>query len=71
MTDHGGRVRDAGVEDGPARSDAAARRQARFGALPGRVQPADMVGLVETDVARDLPDTGMSREQRDALLGGG
>ncbi|WP_327009450.1 hypothetical protein OHA72_20730 [Dactylosporangium sp. NBC_01737] len=51
--------------------DLAFLRHVRFGELPGRVRPADMVELVETDPRRDWPDTGPSREQNDAHWGGG
>lgn len=51
--------------------DLAFLRHARFGELPGRVRPADMVELVETDPRRDWPDTGPSREQSEAHWGGG
>jgi hypothetical protein len=51
--------------------DLAFLRHARFGELPPRVRPADMVELVETDPRRDWPDAGPSREQINALLDGG
>jgi hypothetical protein len=36
-------------------------RHVRFGELPARVRPEDMVETQETDVRRDLPD-GTTRE---------
>jgi hypothetical protein len=51
--------------------DLAFLRHARFGELPARVRPVDMVELVETDPRRDWPDTGPSREQNEAHWGGG
>lgn len=52
-------------------SEMAFLRHARFGELPARVRPADMVELVETDARRDWPDTGPSREQSDVHWSGG
>ncbi|GAB3857638.1 hypothetical protein ACFPIJ_18335 [Dactylosporangium cerinum] len=45
-------------------------RHARFGELPARVRPADMIELVETDPRRDWPD-GPSREQMNAYWASG
>ncbi|MET7418397.1 hypothetical protein [Dactylosporangium sp. NPDC005555] len=46
-------------------------RHVRFGELPARVRPSDMVELAETDPRRDWPDSGPSREQTDAQRAGG
>jgi hypothetical protein len=44
-------------------------RHARFGELPPRVLPEDMVETQETEPRRDLPDD-TSREQMQLRLGG-
>jgi hypothetical protein len=46
-------------------------RHVRFGELPARVRPSDMVELVETDQRPDWPDAAPSRAQTEAQMGGG
>lgn len=46
-------------------------RHARFGELPPRVRPADLIGLIETEPRRDWPYEGLSRDQSDILRSGG
>jgi hypothetical protein len=47
-------------------------RHARFGELPPRVGPEDMVELVETDARRDVPETlGDPDVWRSLRIGGG
>jgi hypothetical protein len=46
-------------------------RHARFGELPPRIKPEDMVELVETDRRRDVPETlGDPDVWRDLRIGG-
>jgi hypothetical protein len=51
--------------------DLAFLRHARFGELPARVRPADMVEMAETEPRRDWPDTAPSREQSEVQGAGG
>jgi hypothetical protein len=46
-------------------------RHARFGELPPRVRPEDLVELVETDARRDVPETLGDPDERRLWLGGG
>ncbi|MEU4557898.1 hypothetical protein AB0F72_05895 [Actinoplanes sp. NPDC023936] len=48
-----------------------AQRKAKFGALPPRLRPDDLVGLVETRSAEDRPASATSEAQQIALTAGG
>ncbi|XVU23051.1 hypothetical protein ACQPZJ_38175 [Actinoplanes sp. CA-054009] len=46
-------------------------RAARFGRLPERARPDEVVESVDTKVRRGRPEAAMSEEQDRALLSGG
>ncbi|MEV4508719.1 hypothetical protein AB0K00_07140 [Dactylosporangium sp. NPDC049525] len=71
MTSEASRAGDGSGEIRFSDPDLAFLRHARFGELPARVRPAELVELVETDPRRDWPDTGPSREQAETHWGGG
>jgi len=52
-------------------ADHAYMRFVRFGELPERVRPDDLVELIETDPRRDRPEPAGSEEQSRALRAGG
>jgi hypothetical protein len=51
--------------------DGVQARVTRFGKLPARIQPEEIVETVETSSRQSWPDPAGTEEQRQALLGGG
>ncbi|MBU2667034.1 hypothetical protein KOI35_26325 [Actinoplanes bogorensis] len=59
------------MDENLADSDIAQERVARFGTLPPRIRPDDVVESVDTDSPQEMPGAAGTEAQRQVFLAGG